>query len=65
MVETLLRNKAKINIKDKTEDTPLHILIENFQGVYNTARVLLGYDADVNLKNKLGHTPISLAMIKN
>jgi hypothetical protein len=62
VVETLLRNKANANLKDKNDDTALHILAEKFSGRYETARVLLGYEADVNIKNKLGHTPISLAM---
>lgn len=64
VVELLLRNKANVNLKDKNDDTALHILAEKFTGRYETARVLLGYDADVNVKNKLGHTPISLAMTK-
>lgn len=51
----LLQNGADVNVKDYTGSTPLHIAIRNQSMQF--VHLLLGYEANPTLKDKLGHYP--------
>jgi ankyrin repeat protein len=52
---TLLQHGANVNITNNTGSTPLHIAIANQNIPY--IHLLLGYDADMTIKNAGGYRP--------
>ncbi|HEB41433.1 MAG TPA: hypothetical protein ENI08_00245 [Candidatus Dependentiae bacterium] len=67
LLETLLQQKAKSNLKSKTGDAPLHLVpyIESDIQQKRSAELLLNYGADINLKNAVGDTIIHIAVRRN
>jgi ankyrin repeat protein len=62
-LDFLLRQGADVNAQDDIGKTPLHISIEN-GGVYCKDRIftLIKYEANVDLKDKSGMSPLSQAI---
>lgn len=63
MVNFLLRQGAKVNVKDDNGDTPLHYAARHKSPIY--AAILLDSGADNTIKNNQGVTPAELAKEKN
>ncbi|KAL4485041.1 hypothetical protein ABPG72_014561 [Tetrahymena utriculariae] len=59
IVEFLLQNGADPNVKNKLEDTPLHLCIEN--NYFEIFSNLLQYKADPNIKGPEGLSPLHIA----
>ena len=59
MVELLLTNSAKVNLKDGGGSTPLHWAAQ--QGRASIAELLLAHKADANSKDDDGYTPLHWA----
>lgn len=66
-VKILLRHKARINAKDVAGNTVLHFLAVGMPTKVSKDifEVLIANGADYNLKNRLGQTPLSLAILMN
>ncbi len=63
IVEALLNKGADVNLRDKSESTPLHLAIE--KGNENIVNALLAAQGiDVNLRDKSEQTPLYLAAEK-
>jgi hypothetical protein len=62
ILKILLENKATVNVKDKTGDTPLHIASRI--GFKEGVKLLLDYGAKTDVPNENGKTPLHLAAIK-
>ncbi|QJT94622.1 ankyrin repeat domain-containing protein [Wolbachia endosymbiont of Diaphorina citri] len=63
IVEALLNKGADVNLRDKSESTPLHLAIE--KGNENIVNALLAAQGiDVNLRDKSKSTPLHLAIEK-
>jgi len=67
LLETLLQQKAKSNLKSKAGDSPLHLVpyIESDIQQKRSAELLLNYGANINLKNTVGDTLIHIAVKRN
>jgi ankyrin repeat protein len=63
MVKLLVANKADINAKSNSGDTPLHMAARN--GSKDAVDLLLGANANLNAKNNAGQTPLDLATLGN
>ena len=61
MVKLLLFNGAKVNIKNRSGDTPLHIAVERQNQAI--VKMLIESGADVNAKTIKGQTPLSQALV--
>ncbi|KAH9047930.1 ankyrin repeat-containing domain protein [Lactarius deliciosus] len=55
VIQLLIERGANVNAQDKDHDTPLHLIYSSSQ--VELVRILLNYGANVDMKNKLGHTP--------
>lgn len=55
-VKLLLENKAKVDSKDKRDNTPLSVAVDYKS--FEIARLLIKNKADVNIANKQGFTPL-------
>src|ERR1051325_1415503 len=56
VVDFLLRSGARLDVKDRLGNTPLHTV-----GTPEKAKLLLSAGASLSLKNDAGYTPIDLA----
>lgn len=53
--------KAEVDLKDNYGNTPLSRAVFNSQGRGGIVKLLIKYNADINLKNKSGISPLDLA----
>ena len=60
MCELLLKNAAQVNATDRFGDTPLHTAAA-FQTDLEVVKILVGYGANIHLKDADGLTPLALA----
>lgn len=60
MCELLLKNGAQVNATDRFGDTPLHTAAA-FQTDLEVVKILVGYGANIHLKDSGGLTPLALA----
>jgi hypothetical protein len=64
MVELLLKaDLSTINTADKGGMTPLHLAVQS--GSAESVKILLGFGADVSLRNQAKQTPLALARAAN
>lgn len=54
--------KSKVNVRDSVANTPLHLACEEGHG--DTAALLIENDADPDILNKEGQTPLDLCATK-
>lgn len=59
-MQLLLKNKAEINAKDKTGQTPLHEAA--YLGHLEVVKILVTDGADVNVRDENGKTPLGCAV---
>ena len=60
LAELLLECGAEANRRDKYNQMPLHLAME--QGRFELARILLDHGADANAKNNRGKTPLDILL---
>lgn len=62
-IKFLLANGASVNLRDKTNSTPLHEVVskEPTATMLEEVKLLLAHGADPNLKNEEGQTPLEIA----
>lgn len=66
IVELICQSDVKLNIKDKFDNTPLHLAIRNAykgQSYYNIIEKLLKKGIDIKIKNLSGQTPVVLSLL--
>jgi ankyrin repeat protein len=60
MAETLLKNKADVNLAFKNGNTPLHFAVAS--GNLKIVKLLVEKGANKNAKNNKGQTPFDIAI---
>jgi ankyrin repeat protein len=63
MANFLVTKRAKLNVADKSGDTPLHLAIPG--GDVELVRLMVSQGADVNARNGAGKTPYTLCAENN
>jgi len=67
--EFLLKHGAKVDLQNETGTTPLHLAVSNFDrdaaDPARIAKMLIERHADVNARDKDGHTPLDYATPRN
>ena len=58
LVQLLLHNSAEVNIRDKANDTLLHLAIQRYR--FRIAETLIEHGADTNAENDEGMTPLQM-----
>lgn len=61
IASTLLKHGAKVDAQDEDGNTPLNNAVFNSRGRGEVIKLLLAYEANKNLKNKHGVSPLDLA----
>jgi uncharacterized protein len=65
VAEAILQHGGNVEIQDKYGNRPLWYAVMRANGEYNFVRLLLKYKATPNSINKVGKTPISVAIERN
>ena len=59
ILDVLVENGAKIDVKDKAKETPLHLAIQYWRS--ENVKHLISQGADIQRSNKNGQSPLALA----